>query len=202
MSWRTWVVPVLVDKRSNIFADGPLLAPDASSRIERAQFQLDKLVESAMEQIYRAEMSCERIRHIILGRDFYTQFVSQSIDHSFSFGWPQDNAFRPRLTPDWLSFIFMGCTVHCIPWMEGIVVLPSLEKERVPIVSGLGAWSYLGAGGPFGAAPEMMSLPAELYGDAKAIIEGLRKAFKHWAEKPNERADVFRKPTWWQRIWA
>lgn len=202
MSWKTWVVPVLIGSRENLYAEGPGLPPSEPARMANAQFKLDQLVESTMEQIHHAEMSGERIRHIVLGRDFYKQFTHQNIERSFSFGWPHDDQFRPRVHPSYLSFIFMGCTVHCIPWMEGIVVLPALDKERSPIVTGLGAWAYHGAGGPFGAAPEMMSLPAELYGDAKAIIDGLRAAFKHWAERPNERMEVFRRPNWWKRMWS
>lgn len=196
---RTVVVPVL-DRRTDYFCDyakGPSLDPADMDRFHTARFDGEKLFSHAlMQQIEHLWHLGEKPGHILLGRDFFAQFFEQAVENMRHFGfdippkWPGYS-----LHPGWL---FAGVRIHCVPWMEGVVVVPKLcpcGKDIAPLAAENGNGA--------------VGLPISLVGDinsedvpsgvAEKVAEWLKMAAVDWYSKPPKRFMRSRRFLWWWR---
>lgn len=178
------VVPVRIGSAPSLFANGPEY-PDlaASERFARAEFKLDKIAESLWQQMIHVEDHGYHPKHILLGRDFYGQFIKGCTNDSyFSFNVPMD--YRAPIRPSTFETMFCGLKLHCIPWMEGAVVVPHLSNGS--------DWKP-----PTGWEP--LELQAPDASTAERMIAYLRKSFKEYAEKPLPKSKFVRtkRLLWW-----
>lgn len=163
------IVPVRIGSSpAGMFAHGPRYRDlAAAERFGHAEFKLDKIVESLWQQMMHVEDHGYHPQHILLGRDFYGQFISDFTTNYFSFEVPLE--YRAPIRPSEFDTMFAGLKVHCIPWMEGAVVVPNLGD---------------GAGWKLPPAWEPLEIQAPDESAAKRMIDYLRKSFKEYAEKP------------------
>jgi hypothetical protein len=80
--------------------------------------------------------------------------------------------------------MFCGLKVHCIPWMEGAVVVPNLGN---------------GAGWKLPVAWEPLEMQTPDESAAKRMLDYLRKSFKEYAERPLPKDKFVRtkRLLWW-----
>ncbi len=199
--YRTFVIPVL-DSPRNVFADygdGPTLEPTDIRRLSEAKFDSEKLFSRGlMRQIDHLWHVGEKPGHILLGRDFFTQFLGEAAQHAdrhFAFDippmWPES-----FLRPGWL---FADIRIHCVPWMEGVVVVPKLCPCGKTEIAPLAAENGQGAVG----------LPIGLVGDtngddvppgvAEKVADWLKNAATDWYSRPPKRFVRSRRFLWWWR---
>lgn len=194
------VVPVMPDReRALMFKDGPLWAMDAAdTRFSRADFNLRKLCESVYKQMEVLWGLGVKARHLVLGRDFYQRFMKDvHLKRETAFDFPHN--YLPRVEPYDFQMMFYGLRVHCIPWMEGVVILPELGHEcsytrprngaadLSPIVVTTGESILQSSGASIKIGPE---LPPKW---VKDMLGYMRDRFVEWAETPCDMNEFLRR---------
>lgn len=188
----TIVTPVAVDPQ---YKWAEPFAPDSPERYGgyyvSAEFNLDKLCESIWRQVETLWRIGAKPTDILLGRDFYGRFMAQASAHYFNFKIPPD--YRARMFPQGFATTFASCTVHCIPWMEGVVVTPALTSvPHKPYATN--EWGV-------NTDSESVILPAKEIpktaadpGLIRQVLSGLQESFVAWLNKQNEDMTGFVRP--------
>ncbi len=191
----TFILPVATGLKDwERFANGPTLDPYDECRMHTAEFDVRRLFgESLMRQINHVWQLGEKPGHILLGRDFYTQFLREAAEHldrSWAFDIPHGWAGQ-YLRP---AHVFAGIRVHMIPWMEGLVVTPKL----CPCGSDLGPKDAENGSGAIGL-PANKFVGIEEEPSAHSIVkimEWLKGAADQWADNHPKRFVRSRKFLW------
>lgn len=178
------VIPVRVGSAPQLFAYGPALGIGDTDRFVRGDFKLDKICESLWQQLLHLQDNGYRPHHILLGRDFYQQFVGEFDMRYCSFEVPPD--YRAPMQPSEFEAMFCGLTVHCIPWMEGAVLVPELTSKNA-------------------VKPRALTEAVEIRVPDPSVVDRmiahLRKSFREYAEQPvpeNSFVKTKRFLWWWR----
>ena len=182
------LVPVRMTPASFFAATSPQIH---DTSFAKAEFQLDDLCQSAWEQMRAIEEHGLHPAHIILGRDFYVRFLgnlndsmrslsSHPIDFTVPLNYGGNGPCDPRTK-------FAGCAVHCIPWIEGVAVLPKMNDFRPPPVRGIYAndWTVGYDGHVVGTPAGLLDMPEPPDPTVvKRILGALRKGFTKAMRRP------------------
>jgi len=192
---RTIVIPVMPRRNLGTWQEPP--SPFDTVRYTRAEFNLDKLFSSLCKQVEVVWETGAKPTDVLLGRDFYSRFLDELHDTYFSFPIPAH--YRARAYSDEFALAFNGLNVHCIPWMEGVVVTPALttipQKPHSTNEWGINTDSdsvIL----PAKEIPKTAAGPSLI----RQVLGGLQESFVAWLNRPNEDLSGFVRPEkWWRK---
>ena len=191
----TIVVPVMPRQDLGQWREPP--SPFDAVRYTRAEFDLDKLFESLWKQVRVVWETGAKPTDVLLGRDFYSRFLKECHNRYFQFQVPPQ--FGARVYPAEFGMVFDGLNVHCIPWMEGVVVTPaltSIPRKR----QSTNEWGVnTDSDSVILPATEIPKTAADP-GLIRQVLGGLQEGFVAWLHRPNEDMAGFVRPErWWRK---
>lgn len=169
------------------------------------RIHLDNLFQSLWEQIRDVEHAGVRPAHVLLGEDFFVHFLRESSlrkeDMEYiNFRVPPD--YRAPVQPDTFQAVFCGLTVHLIPWMRGVVVVPRLDAIITPgqgAQAAINNWTVAVNGhlAAIAAGTIPQREPVET-AEVSAMLRRFRDAFTEWMERPSGKP-FLKDERWWRR---